>query len=200
MPVISLSSTAAWLYSWYASAFWCIASASAWPLARTISASAVPCRRVASAWPAASICELLALRLGQHLDALALGLGRLGHGRLELEHAALHLQLLDPDLLLALDLLDPHLLGHDLLLGLVGRDVVGLLGQRRAAARTAASYSACLTSRSRWPRLAWSPTRSARSPAPGRPAPGRRRPRAWPSPAGSPCRARLRPGRCRPRA
>src|SRR5437867_5231012 len=53
-PVSSLSMTAAWLYSWNASAFTFMARASASPFLKMISASASPCVRVAAAWPSAS--------------------------------------------------------------------------------------------------------------------------------------------------
>ena len=73
--------------------------------------------------------QLLALTLGEHLHALPFGLGRLGHGGLQLEHAPLDLELLDSDQLLALHLIDAHQFGNDLLLRLVGRNLVRLFGQ-----------------------------------------------------------------------
>src|SRR5713101_5619050 len=50
----SLSMTAAWLYSWKASAFTFIALASASPFLKMISASASPWARIDDAWPSAS--------------------------------------------------------------------------------------------------------------------------------------------------
>src|ERR1043166_2575010 len=54
MPLISLSTTAAWFHSWYASAFTFLARASASPFLKMISASASPCARVDTARPSAS--------------------------------------------------------------------------------------------------------------------------------------------------
>src|SRR6266851_9721329 len=56
-PVNSLSMTAAWLYSWKASAFTFMALASASPFLKMISASASPCARIAEARPSASVIE-----------------------------------------------------------------------------------------------------------------------------------------------
>ena len=53
----------------------------------------------------------------------------LADGGFQLERLALDFQLLDFDLLLALDLIDADLLGNDLLLCLVGGDVIRLLSQ-----------------------------------------------------------------------
>src|SRR5260370_5339742 len=56
-PVNSLSITAAWLYSWKASALTFMALASASPFLKIISASASPCARIAEARPSASVIE-----------------------------------------------------------------------------------------------------------------------------------------------
>src|SRR6266852_2794919 len=56
-PVMSLSRTAAWLYSWKASALTFMALASASPFLKMISASASPCARMAEARPSASVIE-----------------------------------------------------------------------------------------------------------------------------------------------
>ena len=130
MLVISLSMTAAWLYSWYASAFTFIALASASPFLKMISASASPCARIADARPSASDDQALLLGRGQRLDALTLDLGLLQHGRDQLLLAAHDFGFLHLDLLLFLDLLHLHLLGDDLLLHDVGLDLVGLVGLR----------------------------------------------------------------------
>ena len=57
LTTLGLSASAGITLGLLAAARWCIASASAWPLARTISFLAVPWRRVASAWPAGSFAR-----------------------------------------------------------------------------------------------------------------------------------------------
>ena len=128
--MISLSTTAAWLYSWNASAFTFIARASASPFLKMISASASPCMRVARRGAFGFDRQPALLRFGEHLDALPLDLGLLQHGRDQLLLAAQDLGFLHLDLLLALDLLHAHRLGDDLLLHDVGLDLVGLVGLR----------------------------------------------------------------------
>ena len=95
-----------------------------------ISASASPWAAIAAARPSASDGQALPLGRGERLDALALDLGLLQHGRDQLLLAAQDFCFLHLDLLLLLDLLHLHLLRHDLLLHDVGLDLVGLVGLR----------------------------------------------------------------------
>ena len=122
--------TAAWLYSWNASAFTFMARASASPFLKMISASASPCSAGRGRRPFGLDRQPALLGVGQHRDPLALDLGLLQHGRDQLLLAAHDLRFLHLDLLLALDLLDAHRLGDDLLLHDVGLDLVGLVGLR----------------------------------------------------------------------
>ena len=101
MPVISLSTTAAWLYSWNASAFTFMARASASPFLKMMSASASPCARIGAARAFGFDRQPLLLGVGQRLDALPLDLGLLQHGGDQLLLAAQDLGFLHLDLLLA---------------------------------------------------------------------------------------------------
>ena len=93
---------AAWLYSWYASAFTFMALASASPFLKMISASASPCARMADGVAFGFHDQPLLLGFGQRLDALALDLGRLQHGGDQLALAAQDFGLLHLDLVLLL--------------------------------------------------------------------------------------------------
>src|ERR1051325_2114553 len=108
--VNSLSMTAAWLYSWNASALTFIAFASASPLAKMMEASASPRARGDAAWASAStargIFSAVASVSGRRrLDPLRFGLGRLEDGRCQLLLAAHDIRFLHLDLPFALDLL-----------------------------------------------------------------------------------------------
>src|SRR5712664_1821881 len=105
-PLMSLSRTAAWLYSWKASALTFMALASASPFLKMISASASPCARMAEARPSASL-------ISRWRSALAFAARDLGF---------LHLHLS-----FAFDLLDAHRLLNNSLLHDVGLDFVRLV-------------------------------------------------------------------------
>ena len=130
MPVNSLSMTAAWLYSWKASAFTFIAFASASPFLKMISASASPCCADRRSVTFGFRHQALLLGLRQSLDALTLDLGLLQHGRDQFFLAAIDFGLLHLDLPFFLDLPHAHALGDDLLLHDVGLNVVRLVGLR----------------------------------------------------------------------